>query len=240
MVTQYDEYHNQRVLCERDWPVQRKYNATKKAFSPLKMYPPIEKPPTNYGLAQLKKREWVQQRADANPNQGDFNSTYTKSYLGPFVPPPDCILLRDCNERVNRIPASAYEADCQVTPGALQSRESAEIMAPCQTKAMQGCEYSHRDDRRDVAKCMASEKPKAAPKICSKGPLHPHCDPCQGRVFRRPEYNTESARIEIQPLMGPGEEKPGPRTHFHVEHEDRTIYPPLPKRVPEYACARCD
>ena len=33
---------------------------------------------------------------------------------------------------------------------------------------------------------MASEKPKAAPKICSKGPLHPHCDPCQGRVFRRP------------------------------------------------------
>ena len=55
MVTQYDEYHNQRVLCERDWPVQRKYNATKKAFNPLKMYPPIDKPPTNYGLAQLKQ-----------------------------------------------------------------------------------------------------------------------------------------------------------------------------------------
>ena len=54
------------------------------------------------------------------------------------------------------------------------------------------------------------------------------------------EYNTESARIPILPLMGPGEEKPGPRTHFHVEHEDRTIYPPLPKRMPEYACARCD
>ena len=55
MVTQYDEYHNQRVLCERDWPVQRKYNAVQKAFDPLKMYPPIEKPPTNYGLAQLKE-----------------------------------------------------------------------------------------------------------------------------------------------------------------------------------------
>ena len=55
MVTQYDEYHNQRVLCERDWPVQRKFNATKKAFNPLKMYPPIDRPPTNYGLAKLKE-----------------------------------------------------------------------------------------------------------------------------------------------------------------------------------------
>ena len=54
------------------------------------------------------------------------------------------------------------------------------------------------------------------------------------------EYNTENSRIEILPLMGPGEEKPGPRTHFHVEHEDRTIYPPLPKRMPLETCARCD
>jgi len=239
MVTQYDEYHNQRVLCERDWPVQRKFNATKKAFNPLKMYPPIDRPPTNYGLAKLKEKEWRKQNADADPNSGDFNTTYTKSYLERFVPPPDCILLRDCTERVNRLPESAFEADCRITPGALQSATNAEIMAPCQTKAMQGCAYSHRIDSRDMAKCVASEKPKAAPKVCSNGPLHPHCDPCQGSVFRSPEYNTESARIEILPLMGPGEEKPGPRTHFHVEHEDRTIYPPLPKRMPEEACARC-
>jgi len=189
MVSQYDEYHNQRVLCERDWPVQRKYNATKKSFSPPKMYPPIDKPPTNYGLAQLKEREWKKQQADANPNEGVYNTTYTNAYLQPFVPPADCILYRDCIDRVNQVPKSAFEADCLTTPGALQSRVNAEIMAPCQTKAMQDNEYSHRIERRDMAKCTASEKPKAAPMITSVGPLHPHCDPCQGKVFRRPGEN---------------------------------------------------
>lgn len=240
MVTGYDEYHNQRVLCERDWPVQRKYNATKKAFNPEKMYPPIDRPPTNYGLTQLKQKQWDNQRKDADPNDGDYNTTYTKSYLEQFVPPPDCILLRDCEARVNKLPESTFAADCHKTPGSLQSMHNSEIMAPCQTKAGMNCAYTHRDFRLDMAKCTDTEKPKGAPASCVGGPLHPQCDPCQGNMFRRPVYGkTENQQIQILPLMGPGEEKPGPRTHFHVEHEDRTVYPPYPKQLPEHICAGC-